>query len=192
MDREQIVRVGPMAGMAPPRPAGDTGEIVDPVFIGIFRMDGFACGEFESMAVDTDGIATITWDLPGASMNVLNEEGIRELDALVDKVLADDVISRTEMERLMQIKKKETVDSVRKDWESELEEKINREKKDWAMRSKIQIREEVKKERREWEKEIDERISREKREWESKVRIRIREQISCCEQNAFKITGLKF
>ncbi len=36
-----------------------------------------------------DGIATITWDLPGASMNVLNEQGIRELDAHVDAVLAD-------------------------------------------------------------------------------------------------------
>ncbi len=36
-----------------------------------------------------DGIATITWDLPGASMNVLNEQGIRELDAHVDAALAD-------------------------------------------------------------------------------------------------------
>jgi len=39
-----------------------------------------------------DGIATITWDLPGASMNVLNEQGIRELDAHVDAVLADPAI----------------------------------------------------------------------------------------------------
>lgn len=44
-----------------------------------------------SMAVD-DGIATITWDLPGATMNVLNEQGIRELDALVDQVLADEAV----------------------------------------------------------------------------------------------------
>ena len=43
-------------------------------------------------AVDTDGIATITWDLPGASMNVLDERGIRELDAHVDAALADDGI----------------------------------------------------------------------------------------------------
>ena len=35
-----------------------------------------------------DGIATITWDLPGANMNVLNEQGIQELDAAVDQVLA--------------------------------------------------------------------------------------------------------
>ncbi|MEM9138993.1 MAG: 3-hydroxyacyl-CoA dehydrogenase NAD-binding domain-containing protein [Pseudomonadota bacterium] len=39
-----------------------------------------------------DGVATITWDLPGASMNVLNEDGIRQLDALVDTVLADEAI----------------------------------------------------------------------------------------------------
>lgn len=40
-------------------------------------------------AVDDDGVATISWDLPGASMNVLNEQGIRELDAHVDAALAD-------------------------------------------------------------------------------------------------------
>ena len=39
-----------------------------------------------------DAIATITWDLPGASMNVLNEQGIRELDAHVDTALADTAI----------------------------------------------------------------------------------------------------
>ena len=47
--------------------------------------------EIFSMAVE-DGIATITWDLPGATMNVMNEQGIRELDALVDQVLADDAV----------------------------------------------------------------------------------------------------
>ncbi|NIP76031.1 MAG: 3-hydroxyacyl-CoA dehydrogenase, partial [Xanthomonadales bacterium] len=40
-----------------------------------------------------DGIATITWDLPDASMNVLNEEGIRQLDAHVDTALADDAVT---------------------------------------------------------------------------------------------------
>jgi 3-hydroxyacyl-CoA dehydrogenase/enoyl-CoA hydratase/3-hydroxybutyryl-CoA epimerase len=39
-----------------------------------------------------NGIATITWDLPGASMNVLNEQGIAELDAHVDTALADDTV----------------------------------------------------------------------------------------------------
>ncbi|HSF95534.1 MAG TPA: 3-hydroxyacyl-CoA dehydrogenase NAD-binding domain-containing protein [Thermohalobaculum sp.] len=40
-------------------------------------------------ATDADGIATITWDLPGASMNVLNPQGIAELEAHVDAALAD-------------------------------------------------------------------------------------------------------
>ena len=44
-----------------------------------------------TMAVE-DGIATITWDLPDASMNVLNEEGVRQLDGLVDQVIQDDAI----------------------------------------------------------------------------------------------------
>ncbi len=39
--------------------------------------------------IDGDGVATIAWDLPGKSMNVLTEDGIRELDAAVDAVLAD-------------------------------------------------------------------------------------------------------
>ncbi len=39
--------------------------------------------------LDADGVATITWDLPGKSMNVLNEEGIAELDACVDRALSD-------------------------------------------------------------------------------------------------------
>ncbi|MEM1385906.1 MAG: 3-hydroxyacyl-CoA dehydrogenase NAD-binding domain-containing protein, partial [Pseudomonadota bacterium] len=45
-----------------------------------------------TMTTDADGIATITWDLPGASMNVLNEAGIRELDAHVDTALADTAV----------------------------------------------------------------------------------------------------
>lgn len=48
-----------------------------------------------SLDVDSDGIATITWDLPDATMNVLSVEGTRELDALVDKVLADDKVKGT-------------------------------------------------------------------------------------------------
>ena len=38
---------------------------------------------------DADGIATITWDVPGKSMNVLSLEGLAELDALIDAALAD-------------------------------------------------------------------------------------------------------
>lgn len=42
--------------------------------------------------VDADGVATITWDLPGRSMNVLTEEGIAELEAAVDAALADGAV----------------------------------------------------------------------------------------------------
>ncbi|MEM6622953.1 MAG: 3-hydroxyacyl-CoA dehydrogenase NAD-binding domain-containing protein [Pseudomonadota bacterium] len=44
-----------------------------------------------TMAVQ-DGVATITWDVPGASMNVLSIEGVQQLDALVDQVIADEGI----------------------------------------------------------------------------------------------------
>ncbi|MCJ9428327.1 3-hydroxyacyl-CoA dehydrogenase NAD-binding domain-containing protein [Kordiimonas marina] len=42
--------------------------------------------------VDSDGIATLTIDLPNTGMNVFNADLINDLDALVDKVLADDAI----------------------------------------------------------------------------------------------------
>ncbi|KGJ04726.1 3-hydroxyacyl-CoA dehydrogenase [Paracoccus halophilus] len=45
-----------------------------------------------TMNTDARGVATITWDLPGKSMNVLSEAGIRELDALIDQALADDAV----------------------------------------------------------------------------------------------------
>ncbi|MCB1338008.1 MAG: enoyl-CoA hydratase/isomerase family protein [Maritimibacter sp.] len=39
-----------------------------------------------------DGVALITWDLAGKSMNVMSFEGLRELEACIDEVLADDTI----------------------------------------------------------------------------------------------------
>jgi 3-hydroxyacyl-CoA dehydrogenase/enoyl-CoA hydratase/3-hydroxybutyryl-CoA epimerase len=39
--------------------------------------------------VDQDGIALITWDMPGRSMNVLNAEVLAELQALLDETTAD-------------------------------------------------------------------------------------------------------
>ena len=39
-----------------------------------------------------DGVATITWDLPDASMNVLTVEGVKQLDACVDRALADGAV----------------------------------------------------------------------------------------------------
>jgi 3-hydroxyacyl-CoA dehydrogenase/enoyl-CoA hydratase/3-hydroxybutyryl-CoA epimerase len=42
--------------------------------------------------VDADGIALVTWDMPGKSMNVFTEEVMVELNAITDKVMADDSI----------------------------------------------------------------------------------------------------
>ena len=42
-----------------------------------------------SYSVDADGVAVITWDVAGKSMNVLSLEGIAELDAAVDRALGD-------------------------------------------------------------------------------------------------------
>jgi 3-hydroxyacyl-CoA dehydrogenase/enoyl-CoA hydratase/3-hydroxybutyryl-CoA epimerase len=39
-----------------------------------------------------DRVAILSWDLPGKSMNVLNEDGIRSLDAGVDAALADEAV----------------------------------------------------------------------------------------------------
>lgn len=45
-----------------------------------------------SMEKGADGVAIITWDLPGKSMNVLTLEGAQELDAAVTDALADDAV----------------------------------------------------------------------------------------------------
>lgn len=39
--------------------------------------------------LDADGVATITWDTPGKSMNVMSMAGFAELDALIDRALTD-------------------------------------------------------------------------------------------------------
>jgi 3-hydroxyacyl-CoA dehydrogenase/enoyl-CoA hydratase/3-hydroxybutyryl-CoA epimerase len=42
--------------------------------------------------VDADGIALVTWDMPGRSMNVITSETTAELSAILDKVVADSAI----------------------------------------------------------------------------------------------------
>ncbi len=42
-----------------------------------------------SYSVDADGVATITWDLPGKSMNVMSFDGFRQLDGMIDDALGD-------------------------------------------------------------------------------------------------------
>lgn len=41
---------------------------------------------------DADGIATLTWDMPGRSMNVITPQVMEELDKLVDNVVSDEAI----------------------------------------------------------------------------------------------------
>ncbi|MEM9432789.1 MAG: 3-hydroxyacyl-CoA dehydrogenase NAD-binding domain-containing protein [Pseudomonadota bacterium] len=45
-----------------------------------------------TMKNDADGVATITWDTQGKSMNVMNQQGFEDLDALIDQALADDAV----------------------------------------------------------------------------------------------------
>lgn len=42
--------------------------------------------------IDGDGIATIAWDVPGKSMNVMSQQGLVDLDALFDKALGDEAV----------------------------------------------------------------------------------------------------
>ena len=41
---------------------------------------------------DADGVALVTWDMPGRSMNVLNAEVIEEIGKFVDEIAADAAI----------------------------------------------------------------------------------------------------
>ncbi|UWQ02459.1 enoyl-CoA hydratase/isomerase family protein [Aliiroseovarius crassostreae] len=43
-------------------------------------------------SVDADGVATISWDVPGKSMNVLSYAALEELNGHIDTVLADDAV----------------------------------------------------------------------------------------------------
>ncbi len=45
-----------------------------------------------TMKTDADGVAVITWDVAGKSMNVMSIDGLDQLDALIDEALADDAI----------------------------------------------------------------------------------------------------
>ncbi|MGR3639315.1 enoyl-CoA hydratase-related protein, partial [Alterinioella nitratireducens] len=45
-----------------------------------------------TMKTDADGVAIITWDTQGKSMNVLNLDALAELESCIDKALADDSV----------------------------------------------------------------------------------------------------
>ncbi|MHA3976627.1 FAD-dependent oxidoreductase [Halovulum sp. GXIMD14794] len=42
--------------------------------------------------VDADGVAVLSWDQPGTSMNVMTIEGFEEFETLFDKAMADDAV----------------------------------------------------------------------------------------------------
>src|SRR5277367_2927858 len=44
------------------------------------------------LETDADGIAVVSWDMPGRSMNVLTQEVIAEISAIVDRVASDPAI----------------------------------------------------------------------------------------------------
>ena len=45
-----------------------------------------------TLETDSDGIAVITWDMPGKSMNVIDISVMEEFDAIVDAVIADEAV----------------------------------------------------------------------------------------------------
>ena len=45
-----------------------------------------------TLEVDADGIALVTWDMPGRSMNVLTEGSIADLDAIIETHRREDSI----------------------------------------------------------------------------------------------------
>ncbi len=45
-----------------------------------------------TMEIDADGVAIVTWDVPGKSMNVLNREAFTTCEDLIDQALADDAV----------------------------------------------------------------------------------------------------
>jgi 3-hydroxyacyl-CoA dehydrogenase / enoyl-CoA hydratase / 3-hydroxybutyryl-CoA epimerase len=45
-----------------------------------------------TVETDADGVALVTWDMPGKSMNVFTVEVMQEINAIIDQVVADAVI----------------------------------------------------------------------------------------------------
>jgi Enoyl-CoA hydratase/carnithine racemase len=42
--------------------------------------------------IDADGVATLSWDLPDRSMNVMTLEGFEQLESAVERLLTDDAV----------------------------------------------------------------------------------------------------
>jgi len=48
--------------------------------------------EIYTVDIDNDGIALVTWNMAGRSMNVFTQAALEELDGLVDRFIADDAV----------------------------------------------------------------------------------------------------
>ncbi|MDO8838970.1 MAG: 3-hydroxyacyl-CoA dehydrogenase NAD-binding domain-containing protein [Parvibaculum sp.] len=44
------------------------------------------------LEIDSDGIALITWDMPGRSMNVLSQGSMGDMASIIEKIMSDDAI----------------------------------------------------------------------------------------------------
>jgi 3-hydroxyacyl-CoA dehydrogenase/enoyl-CoA hydratase/3-hydroxybutyryl-CoA epimerase len=45
-----------------------------------------------TLSKDADGVATITWDVPGKTMNVMSCDGLSPREAGIAEALADDAV----------------------------------------------------------------------------------------------------
>src|SRR6266699_6694536 len=59
--------------------------------VGIEGANTMAFKNFK-LETDADGIVLVTWDIPGRSMNVLDETSVNELEAIVKETSADTAV----------------------------------------------------------------------------------------------------
>ena len=45
-----------------------------------------------SYELDKDGVAIITWDTPGKSMNVMSRDAAAQLEGFIDQAIADEAV----------------------------------------------------------------------------------------------------
>ena len=74
------------ASLCPPYDPTDNRRAVSAA--GIEGATNMAFKNFK-VETDADGIALVTWDIPGRSMNVLDETSVSELEEIVKQTTAD-------------------------------------------------------------------------------------------------------
>ncbi|OWK26544.1 hypothetical protein AJ87_05595 [Rhizobium yanglingense] len=82
------------AGWSGPTMTEKKGAVQGRMLEEISRERSPAMNTYENFTVrtDADGIALVTWDMPGKSMNVFTEEVMDELNAVVDATVADTAV----------------------------------------------------------------------------------------------------